>query len=295
MAENLDDTGNFDITGIVENNENNNNDFNDIHENDKSVDGLSRIEDNQEMMADNTEINYNNLDNSVNPEDNENNNLDNSINPNNEEKNNNVENQNTEDTKNKNNEEENKENKASSSKLKDLKLDDLENNTLEEIAKYFELPLTSIGDVVPTFTKVLVQNTMFKFYMAKNTHIGVCSLMVLNGITFKKKEFIKILQMFKNISEINCNYLLKLKGITIIDENTCYLLFDPLMNCYYRKIKEGTKFTDHEKFALLFYIVEMTSKLHEKQLSFEEFSLDNIIYNAYDEFKYLIPMSKFIK
>ena len=128
--------------------------------------------------------------------------------------------------------------------------------------------------------------------MGKNNTFGVCSLMVLNGITLRKKEFIRILKMFSSIKELDCKYLIKLKGISVISDDTCYLMFEPIMNSYNKKNKEGTKYSDIEKFALLFYVIEMTSQLHENKISIEEFRLDNVIYNSFDEFKYLIPMSK---
>lgn len=173
-----------------------------------------------------------------------------------------------------------------------LALEELEKKPLEEIIKLLHHTVVPVEEVNPSFSKVLIQNNMFKFYMAKNNTFGVCSLMVINNITLRKKEFIKILKMFESIKDIDSNNLLKLKGATVIDDNTCYLLFDPLMNCFTKKAKDGQKLGDNEKFALLFYIIEMLSKLHDLKISFEDCKLDNVLYNAYDEFKYIIPMRK---
>lgn len=173
-----------------------------------------------------------------------------------------------------------------------LSVEELEKKSVEEIISLLGLTSITAGDVVPSFAKVLFQNNTYKFYMGKNNTFGVCSLMVLNGITLRKKEFIRILKMFSSIKELDCKYLIKLKGISVISEDTCYLMFEPIMNSYNKKNKEGTKYTDVEKFALLFYVIEMTSQLHENKISIEEFRLDNVIYNSFDEFKYLIPMCK---
>ena len=162
---------------------------------------------------------------------------------------------------------------------------------LKEIIAHLKLQEISIGEIVPNFSKVLFQNKIFKFYMGKLSSSGVCSLIVINGISKAKSDFLVILNMLSKVQSIDHISLLKLKGVVIIDENTCYLLFDPVMSSYFKRKKEGVNISSTEKFIFLFYIIEMLAKLHEKVISIDDLKQDNILFNSYEEFKYLIPLS----
>jgi len=66
---------------------------------------------------------------------------------------------------------------------------DYEQMSIDDILKRNKVEIYNNDDTQPIFNQVVVDNKYVKFYLAKNTTLQNCSLMVLNDVDKKKKYF----------------------------------------------------------------------------------------------------------
>lgn len=192
------------------------------------------------------------------------------------------------------------ESKQSNSKINEnlnTSIDELEKLSIDDLIKSLNLPQAQANEIVPDFSKVFYQNRYFKFYMAKSTSKnsnGICSIMMINKYRNRYKDFISILFTLSKLNGLNSKAILQIKDIAIIDDEKVYLVFEPILGSFSQKVKEGSLIDNEVKFTTLYYLFDMLPKIHCLEISLANLSLDNLLYNASNEFRYLIPLSKII-
>lgn len=192
------------------------------------------------------------------------------------------------------------ENKTSNSNINvnenlNTSVDELEKLSIDTLIKSLNLPQAQPNEIIPDFSKVFYQNRYFKFYMAKSTSKnsnGICSIMLINKYRTRYKDFINILMTLAKLLALNSKAILQIKDVAVVDDEKIYLVFEPILGSFSQKQKEGSLIDNEVKFTTLFYMLEMLPKVHNLEISLANLSLDNILYNASNEFKYLIPLSK---
>jgi serine/threonine protein kinase len=171
---------------------------------------------------------------------------------------------------------------------------DVNNTSLEDILKKLNFELLPKDDITPNYNQVFVKNKYFKLYYAKSVKFSACSLMVLNDVENKKNDLFVLLSKLSMLNSITCKALLRIRGISI-DGNKCFILFEPILANYRRKLRENTKLDESRKFCTLFYLAELIFQCHEKEISLLDINLSTLLYNNLDEFRYLIPYAEFTK
>jgi hypothetical protein len=168
---------------------------------------------------------------------------------------------------------------------------DYEKISIEEILKFHKIPIYTEAETQPIFSECLNVNQYYKFYLAKNSHLKNCSLMVLNNVDTKKRTFGLLLENLCRLDSLDCKFILKLKGANVINNTKVYLLFDLIMGSYLKKKKEDDVSFNY-KFCILYYLIETVFVLHDNLIPAEDlrFSLFNI--DNYEELKFLPPFGK---
>jgi len=169
---------------------------------------------------------------------------------------------------------------------------DYEQMSIEDILKKNKVEIYNNEDTQPLFNQVMIRNKYFKLYMAKNTTLQNCSLMVLNDVDKKKKIFGELLENLSKLDPVNSNFVLKLKGANAFP-NKVYLLFDLVMINYLEK-KKQYEIDNNFKFCVLFFLIELLSALHEQIIMIEDIRYSLILFDNMDELKYMIPFGKFL-
>jgi hypothetical protein len=170
---------------------------------------------------------------------------------------------------------------------------DFKSLSLEEIANIQNIPIIPKEETFPNFNQVLVRNKYYKLYLAKTDKLSVCSLLILNDVSNNKNDFGKLLQKLAQLNDLTAKCVVKLRGIVILEpENQCYLLFEPLMSSYRKKLDEKIGIEANTKYAILFYLIELISQCHERDIGLMDIKPSTLLFNNFEEFKYLIPFCK---
>jgi hypothetical protein len=171
---------------------------------------------------------------------------------------------------------------------------DYESMEIEEIIKKYNFEIIPKEEVQPNFTQVYVHNKFHKFYLAKCSKLGPCSMIVLNDVENKKTQFGTLLANLSKInSEINIRTLLKVKGITIRDKQV-FLIFEPILTSYKNKVLSNQVNDINLKYITIFYLIELMCECHSKQIGLQTLRPSTLLYNNVDEFRYLITFRKYI-
>lgn len=164
---------------------------------------------------------------------------------------------------------------------------DYEKLSLEEILNTYKVQIFSQDETTPMWDQVVINNKYFKLYLAKNSKIQNCSLMVLNDVHKRKKLFGELLENLSRLDKLNSNFILKLKGANVFP-NKVYFLFDLVLTNYAAK-KKQIENNINFKFSVLFYLIEMLSVLHSEFIMLEDLRFSLIMLDNMDELKFLIP------
>ena len=166
---------------------------------------------------------------------------------------------------------------------------DFSGKSFSEILDHFKISLVPNNEVNPNFSSELYTNRYNKFYPGEYTNFGICSIVVLNDINENKQDFTNLLVHLGKLSSINASRSLKLLGVSLFD-NKAYLIFEPISSSLSKKIRESA-IENNGKYIGMFYIIELTMQLHEKNISISDVKDDTILYNKNNEFRYLVPFS----
>ena len=169
---------------------------------------------------------------------------------------------------------------------------DYTTKTITEIVEHCKIDVLTNEELTPNFSAVLYKNRYYKLYFGKHSNLGVCSIIVLNGIEEKKQQFGELLFYLKQIRELNLPRILKLHGIVLLKDRA-YLVFEAVLSSLSKKIKEKS-IEDNGKFAAMFFLIELIMQLHEQKIRLYDIKEDNILYSNTDEFRFLVPFSIFI-
>lgn len=170
---------------------------------------------------------------------------------------------------------------------------DYESMSIHEILKRNKVEIFNNEDTQPLFNQVVINNKHFKLYLARNSTLQNCSLMVLNDVDRKKKTFGKLLENLARLDQVNSNFVLKLKGANAF-ANKVYLLFDLVLMNYSAK-KKQVESNNNFKFCVLFYLIEMLSALHEQTIILEDLRFSLLLLDNIDELKFMVPFGINIK
>jgi hypothetical protein len=176
-------------------------------------------------------------------------------------------------------------------KIEDEKFDH-SSKTFPEILEHSKITLIENSEIKPNFSSVLVKNRYNIIYSGELSNVGSCSIVVLNGIQENKNDFGQILMSLGKISALNAPRSLKLLGVSLFDDKA-YLIFEPISTSLIKKTRDNAV-ENNAKYITMFYLIELTMQLHEKNISILEVKEDTILYNKNNEFRYLIPFSKLI-